>query len=112
MNFLDNNPSVVSWASEAIFIPYRDPLTGRNTIYVPDFLIVYVSRDGSRHAECIEIKPSTQSTMESAKSLRDRAAVVRNQAKWQAATRWCKQNGLTFRVLTEQQMFHQKSSRR
>ena len=39
MNFCDNNKSVQKWASEAIQIPYKDPLTGRQTVYVPDFFI-------------------------------------------------------------------------
>ena len=31
MNFCDNNKSVQKWASEAVQIPYRDPLTNRQT---------------------------------------------------------------------------------
>ena len=42
MRFCDTNPSVQKWASEAIKIPYRDPLTGKQTVYVPDFFIQYV----------------------------------------------------------------------
>ena len=38
MKFCDENPSIQAWASEAVKIPYRNPLTGRHTIYVPDFL--------------------------------------------------------------------------
>ena len=41
MNFCDNNPSIINWASESIKIPYRHPLTGKQTIYVPDFFILY-----------------------------------------------------------------------
>lgn len=48
MQFCDNNPSIVEWASEAIKIPYRNPITGKNTIYVPDFLIVYVDKTGQK----------------------------------------------------------------
>jgi hypothetical protein len=45
MMFCDNNPAVEHWASESVKIPYRDPLTGKNTVYVPDFLIVYLDRN-------------------------------------------------------------------
>ena len=38
MNMCDNNPAIANWASEAVKIPYRCPLTGKQTIYVPDFL--------------------------------------------------------------------------
>jgi hypothetical protein len=34
-------------------------------------------------------------------SNRDRAIVAINYAKWAAAQKWCKQQGLTFRVITE-----------
>ena len=57
MRFCDNNPAVISWASEAIQIPYRNPLTGKGTIYVPDFVVVYQDKRGNKHAELIEIKP-------------------------------------------------------
>ena len=36
MRFCDTNKSVQKWASEAVQIPYRDPLTNRQTVYVPD----------------------------------------------------------------------------
>ena len=40
MIFCDTNPAVINWASEPFMVPYRNPFTGRNTIYVPDFLIL------------------------------------------------------------------------
>ena len=49
MQFCDNNPSVLQWASEAVHINYRNPLTGKNTIYVPDFLITYIDATGTQH---------------------------------------------------------------
>ena len=64
MNFCDNNPSVMQWASESIQIPYRHPLTGKNTIYVPDFFIVYNSKGKKRIAELIEVKPNNQTKLE------------------------------------------------
>ena len=57
-------------------------------------------------AELIEIKPKKQSVVESKMSSRDRAVVAINYAKWASAQKWCKQQGLMFRVLTEQDMFH------
>ena len=39
MQFCDNNDNILQWASESISIPYRNPLTGKNTIYIPDFFI-------------------------------------------------------------------------
>jgi hypothetical protein len=73
---------------------------------VPDFLITYRTRNNQVRAELIEIKPKKQSVVESKMSSRDRAVIAINYAKWDAATRWCKRQGLMFRVITEQDMFH------
>ena len=111
MQFCDNNPAILQWASEAIKIPYRNPFTNKQTIYVPDFLIIYIDAKQQKHAEVIEIKPSTETTMEAARSTRDRAYVALNMAKWQAANHWCKQQGMHFRVITENQIFHKGQKR-
>jgi len=111
MQFCDNNPAVLQWASESINIPYRNPFTNRQIIYVPDFLIIYVDSKNQKHAELVEVKPSTETTMESARSMRDKAYVALNHAKWAAATAWCRQNGMRFRVVTENEIFHQGSKR-
>ena len=112
MRFCDENPAVLQWASEAIHIPYKNPFTNRNTIYVPDFMIMYVNKNGEKYGELIEIKPTKQTTLEAAgKSPRDQAAAVLNMYKWQAAQAWCNQNGLRFRVLTENDIFHQGRAR-
>jgi len=105
MRFCDNNDSIVGWASESISIPYRNPLTGKMTNYIPDFLIQYRTRDNTVKTELIEIKPKKQSVLESKMSMRDRAIVAVNYAKWDAATKWCRRQGLQFRVITEDDIF-------
>lgn len=106
MKFCDTNDHILQWASESIAIPYRHPLTGKMTQYIPDFLITYRTRANTVKAELIEIKPKKQSVIESKMSSRDRAVVAINYAKWDAATKWAKRNGLSFRVVTENDMFH------
>ena len=106
MKFCDSNDHVLQWASESIQIPYRHPLTGKQTIYVPDFLITYRTRNNMMRAELIEIKPKKQSVVESKMSSRDRAVVAINYAKWAQATKWAQRNGMTFRVLTESDLFY------
>jgi hypothetical protein len=111
MMFLDNNDNIVNWASESITIPYRNPITGRQSMYVPDFFVTYRSRNNTTRAELIEIKPKKQSLIESKSSDRDRAIVAVNYAKWDAATKWARRNGLTFRVINEDMIFHQGAKR-
>ena len=60
MKFCDESPSVSKWASEAVKIPYKNPLTGKMTVYVPDFMIQYTDAKGKQHAELIEVKPENQ----------------------------------------------------
>ena len=106
MKFCDTNDHVLQWASESIAIPYRHPITGKVTQYIPDFLITYRNRDNTVRAELIEIKPKSQSVIESKMNSRNRAVVAINYAKWDAATKWARKNGLSFRVITESDMFH------
>jgi hypothetical protein len=112
MMFLDSNENVLQWASEAVRIPYRNPLTGKQTMYVPDFLVTYRGPNNTMRAELIEIKPKAQSLLEAKMKDRDRAIVAINHCKWEAANRWAKANGLTFRVITESDIFHQGNKKR
>jgi len=107
MRFLDNNDHILQWASESISIPYRNPITGKQSIYVPDFLITYRNRNNQMIAEVIEIKPKKQSIVESKMKANERAVVAVNYAKWDSATKWCKKQGLIFRVITEDDLWHQ-----
>jgi hypothetical protein len=110
---LDEHQGVQSWASESIQIPYRDPLTGRSTIYVPDFFIVYNDKNGRKHAEVVEVKPASQTFKEQVgKSQYNQEQYVKNLAKWEAANAWCKQQGIIFRVINEGDIFHQGKKRR
>ncbi len=107
MMFCDNHDGVISWASEALSIPYRHPLTGKVTQYVPDFFVMYEDKFGRKKAEIVEIKPKKQSLIESkVASAKDKAIVAINHAKWAAAMAYAKQAGLTFRVITEDDIFY------
>jgi len=105
MRFCDNNEHIVQWASESIAIPYRNPVTGKMSQYVPDFFVQYRTKNNTVISELIEIKPKKQSVIESKASQRDKAIVAVNYAKWAAAQAWCKRAGITFRVLTEDDIF-------
>jgi hypothetical protein len=112
MNFCDTNSNILRWASEAIKIPYRNPVNNKQTVYVPDFFIQYTDKSGRMLSELIEIKPQNQQLIEKVgrNSARSTAYII-NQAKWAAATAWCKNNGIKFRVLNETDIFHNGKSR-
>lgn len=114
MSFCDNHPSVINWASEPLKIPYVNPLTGKSTIYVPDFLMMYLHNSGTKIAELIEIKPLAQAMMAEGKKMKthEQATVIKNHAKWAAAVKFCKNYGLTFRVITENDIYWMGGGRR
>lgn len=105
MRFCDSNDNIIQWASESIRIPYRHPLTGKITNYIPDFFITYRTKNNKVCAEVIEIKPKKQSVIEGKMSQRDRAVVAVNYAKWDSAQKWCQRQGIVFRVITEDDIF-------
>lgn len=112
MKTCDENPAIQKWASESIKIPYKDPTTGKPTVYVPDFFIVYVDKNGKNHAEVVEIKPSNHQLLEKVgKNKVNQFQYVKNIAKWEAAHDWCKQKGIKFRVVNENDLFHQGKKR-
>ena len=113
MRMLDEHPGVESWASESIQIPYRDPLTGKYSIYVPDFFIVYQDKGGKKNAEVVEVKPKNQTMRENVgKSRYNQEQYIKNRAKWEAAAAWCKQKRVRFRIVSEDDIFHTGSKRR
>ena len=111
MRMCDQHPNILKWASENIKIPYRNPVTGKHTNYVPDFMIQYIDKNGSEHVELIEIKPKNQTTLESAKGQQQSLQVAINAAKWTAAQEWCKRKGIRFKVINEDQIFRNNKPR-
>lgn len=113
MRMLDEHQGVEKWASESVQIPYRCPLTGKYTIYVPDFFIVYNDKNGRKHAEVVEVKPTNHMIKEKLGNSRyNQEQYIKNMAKWEAANKWCKQQGIKFRVVNEDDIFHKGTKRR
>ena len=107
MRMCDENDAIQQWASESIKIPYKDPLTGKPTVYVPDFFVVFQDNKKNKRAELWEIKPANQTLKERVgKNPYNQAQYVRNQVKWAAARNWCAQNGVKFRIITEHDLYH------
>jgi hypothetical protein len=107
MKFLDENTQhILGWASESISIPYRNPLNGKWSMYIPDFLVIYMDKNGQKHCEVIEIKPEKEMPTYTGKvSPRTKLTQVINAAKWQAAMVYCHKRGWKFRICTERDLF-------
>lgn len=109
MHALDENPAIKKWASEEIFIPYRDPVTGERKRYYPDFLTLAEQKEGADKVYLIEVKPDkeTRPPKKTKKSSSNKYATLtymRNQAKWEAARKYAEARGWEFLVITEKTM--------
>jgi len=107
MVYCDKNENILEWGSEEIAIPYRSPLDGRIHRYFPDFYIKVRESTGKIQKYIIEIKPKKQ-CIEPQKQkkhtktyIREVTEYAKNQAKWKAASEYCKDRLLQFKVLTE-----------
>ncbi len=113
MVWCDINSSVLEWNSEEVVVPYKSPIDTRYHRYFVDFWVRYRDKNGNLRACLIEVKPHKQ-TMEpkkkegSAKPTRRYLNEVMtwgvNQAKWKAATEYCKDRNWEFKILTEKQL--------
>lgn len=106
--FFDNNPNVVRWGSEIVAIPYLKPTDGRIHKYYPDYYVEYLDKHGQMKTEMIEVKPRSQTVMPRANRkhvLYEQLTLAVNIAKWQACEHWCKQRGISFRIITERSIF-------
>jgi hypothetical protein len=111
MRVFDDHPNVMAWASESISIPYQNPLTGRWSMYIPDFQVVYADKNGKKHAEIIEIKPLRErgaafgGVNKGRMTERVRFTQIINAAKFKAAMEFCARNGYYFRIASEDELF-------
>ena len=106
MEYLDNNASVVAWGSEELVIPYLSPLDGKIHRYFPDFIAKMKDDKDKIKIVVMEVKPKKQTMLPEAKSMNHKVAkeiatYAVNQAKFEAATKYCKDKGWEFTVITE-----------
>ncbi len=112
MRYCDLHPGVMEWASEPTKIPYKNPLNGKQTVYVPDFLVTYMQAGGKTSTKLIEIKPLHEASEAHARSSVDVAIRTKNEAKWGAAMQWAARRGVDFLVLTESELYSNHANRK
>ena len=105
MQWCDSHPSVEEWASEEIIIPYISPVDGKRHRYFPDF---YVKVGNKKYIA--EVKPLYQTKepktqkRNTKKYISEVMTYAVNQAKFKAATEFCKDHGWEFMVVTEKEL--------
>jgi len=116
---LDEHPDVIEWSSEELSIQYPNPVrsmkAGKLKVsrYFPD--IIVKKKDGDKIVTLmIEIKPkgqtappdparkhATKTGRVSRRYLNEASTYAVNEAKWEAARRYCKERGWEFVIMTE-----------
>ena len=104
------NPNVLEWASEAVIIPYINPIDGKAHRYYTDGVLAI--REGAGISKyVIEIKPSKQLSppvpgkrKKQSTIIHENVQFITNNAKWEAARKWCCEKGYKFLILTEKEL--------
>ena len=105
MQWCDSRSVVEEWGSEEIAIPYISPVDGKRHRYYPDF---YVKVRGKKYI--VEVKPFRQNKEPKTQKRMTKSYINEvftwgvNQAKWKAATEFCKDYGMEFMLITEKEL--------
>jgi hypothetical protein len=106
----DLNENVLSWASEEFSIPYIKPTDGKVHRYYPDFICEVKEQDGKIKKYIIEVKPKKQTQPPKKPSRVTKSYIYEstqyavNQAKWKYAEEFAKDNGVEFKIITEEDL--------
>lgn len=107
MSWLDQNDSVLSWASEELTIPYISPVDNRFHRYFPDFIVKLRTKDNKVKTMMLEVKPKKQTQPPEVKKRKTKQYINEvvtwsiNQSKWKAAEEYCLDRGWEFKIITE-----------
>ena len=96
MLWCDKHQECVAWASEEVIIPYLSPVDNKVEIK-PHYQTIkpLINNNGGKK------KPSKR-------LLTEAKTYAVNHAKWTAAEKWCKDRKITFKIMTEYQLFGDK----
>ena len=113
--FCDFDSSVIKWSSEPYSIPYKNPLTGKNSEYFVDFYARIKNAYGEEVDYLIEVKPRKKlnkpiapqrDTLKKLENYnREMTEYVINLSKFSAAKAFALKIGYKFIVVTEEELY-------
>ena len=114
MSWLDLTTSVIKWNSEGVYVPYIKPTDNREHKYYIDFYFEAKNTKGGTTRYLIEIKPYAETqppilpkrkTEKSMQNHQKRIVTYQvNQAKWESAREFARQNKVEFKIITEREL--------
>lgn len=109
MDWFDKNDSVISWSSEELHVKYFSPIDNKTHRYFPDFIVKMKDKNNKISIYMIEVKPEYQTKPPSQKRktkrfIEEQKTYIINQSKWNAAENFCREQGWTFKIITEKDL--------
>jgi hypothetical protein len=114
MSVLDKNPNVIQWSSEKVIVPYKHPIKTAKA-GIPTFARYFVDfymkiKIGEVIKEfLIEVKPLRQCSKPEPHGNKKPSTILYenvmwaiNQAKWEAATKFCIKKNYKFIIINEE----------
>jgi hypothetical protein len=115
MQTFDSRTDVLYWSSESNIVHYYHPFKRRMARYFPDFLVAFKDKEGKVTKWLVEVKPYKETIppvigprQRKTTKLYQEATFVVNTEKWKAAEKYCRENGLQFKILTEREIYKYK----
>lgn len=112
MKWCDQNPNVLEWISETLWIPYWNHVRNRMAKYYPDFCIKLKNKHGETKRYLVEVKPSKETIPPTKKRGKRKATLLHeemtwiiNQSKWKSAKEWARKRNMEFIIITEKTLY-------
>ncbi|MDR3502967.1 MAG: TnsA endonuclease N-terminal domain-containing protein [Legionella sp.] len=115
MSRFDLDPSILEWQSEEFYIHYRCKTDNKIHKYFPDFRVKLRDKDGKIKTIIIEVKPLKQTKppiqpkektpKQQKRFMTEMMTFAKNQSKFDAAKAYCKENGMEWMLMTEQEIY-------
>ena len=121
MKQFDEDERVLEWSSESIILPYFNPIQKKTCRYFVDlYAKIRNASTGVIAHYMFEVKPKKQTMMppepkpgarKSRTYAKNRNIFLVNEQKFKTAHKFASENGMTFSILTEDQIFPKKAAK-
>ena len=105
----DTTDSIIEWSSEPFAIKYFDYSTKKTRRYFPDLYLKIKTKEGIKQF-LVEIKPEKQTKppkqgkKKTKTYIQEALTYEKNVSKWSQAEKFCNDNGLIFKVISEKDL--------
>jgi hypothetical protein len=109
--YLDENKNILKWSFEPLKIPYVSPVDKMVHFYIPDFLIEKRKNNNEVETIMVEIKPEKQTKQPEMGKKKKKTFINEsityeiNKQKWTSAKDFCDKHNISFKILTEKDLF-------